>query len=79
MHIGPPDMGLKLISGRMADQGEVEPGAGRVLHADPLLVRHPAVQAPAHLLWQKSSAQKVHSYKLNFLTVQVINNCASYL
>ena len=49
MHIGPPDMGLKLVSGRMADQGEVEPGAGRVLHADTLLVRHPAVQAPAHL------------------------------
>ena len=60
MHIGPPDMGLKLISGRMADHGEVEPGAGQVLHADTLTVRHPAVQASAHLLGQKKS---IHTIK----------------
>ena len=42
-------MGLNLKCGRVADRGKVEPGAGRVLHADPLPVGHPAVQAAANL------------------------------
>ena len=42
-------MGLNLKCGRVADRGKVEPGAGRVLHADPLPVGHTSVQAAANL------------------------------
>ena len=67
MHICLPNMGLKLVFGRMADQGEVKPGAGGVLHADPLTVRHPAVKAPAYLFGGTKCGKKFQCMQIKLL------------
>ena len=69
-------MGLNLKCGRVADRGKVEPGAGRVLHADPLPVGHPAVQAAAHLTFLKKKITKLKMNKLIsvYINDDILNN-----